>query len=231
MNNGAHNDVGVYTQNAGDMLGRTDGIGVMANTQTSEILQNAARLAVDEGMDWGGAKRRALRELGLPARTPLPDNLQMEDAVREHIAIFHADTQPRELHLLRVLALEWMRRMQAFRPYLGGAAWWGTATRRSDVVVALFCDDPKSAEIELINQRVRYEPGRTVGLRGEPVDVLAVHVHSAELDEDVTVQLLVYDLDDLRGALRADPRGRAPRGDIAAVQLLLGGSASATLAP
>lgn len=232
MDKRARSGVGVYTRNTGDMLGCTDGIRVMASNQTSEILHSAARLAVDEGLDWGGAKRRALRELGLPARTPLPDNLQMEDAVREHIALFHADTQPRELHLLRVLALEWMRRMQAFRPYLGGAVWWGTATRRSDVVIALFCDDPKSAEIELINERVCYEPGRTVGLRGEPADVLAVRVRSAQLNQDVTVQLLVYDLDDLRGALRADPRGRAPRGDIAAVQLLLeGGSASATLAP
>ena len=202
----------------------------MASKQTSEILQSAARLAVDEGMDWGSAKRRALRELGLPVRTPLPDNLQMEDAVREHIALFHADTQPRELHALRVLALQWMRRMQAFRPYLGGAVWWGTATRRSDVVIALFCDDPKSAEIELINQRVSYETGTVTGLRGEPVDVLAVHVRLAQWDEEVTVQLRVYDLDDLRGALRADPRGRLPRGDIAAVQRLLD-EASGTLAP
>lgn len=203
----------------------------MVNKQTGEILQSAARLAVDEGMDWGSAKRRALRELGLPARTPLPDNLQMEDAVREHIALFHADTQPRELHALRLLALQWMRRMQAFRPYLGGAVWWGTATRRSDVVIALFCDDPKSAEIELINLQVPYEPGTTTGLRGQPVDVLGVHVRGTGMGEDVTVQLRVYDLDDLRGALRADPRGRLPRGDIAAVQRLLEDQASGTLAP
>ena len=205
----------------------------MNDRHTSEILHAAARLAVDEGLDWGAAKRRALHELGLPARTPLPDNLRMEDAVREHIALFHADTQPRELHLLRVLALRWMRRMQAFRPYLGGAVWWGTATRRSDVVIALFCDDSKSAEIELINLQVPYVPGTIIGLRGQPVDVLAVPVRGTDLGEDVTVQLRVYDLDDLRGALRADPRGRLPRGDIAAVQRLLdeGASASATLAP
>lgn len=193
----------------------------MHSNAATEILQTAARLAVDEGLDWGSAKRRALRELGLPSRTPLPDNLQMEDAVREHLALFHADTQPRELWALRVLALQWMRRLQAFRPLLGGAVWWGTATRRSDVVIGLFCDDSKSAEIELINQQVRYEPYTTIGLHGEPVDALGVVVRSVELVQEVAVQLQVYDLDDLRGALRTDPRGRLPRGDIAAVERLL----------
>ena len=101
----------------------------MPSPVSEELLQAAARLAVDEGFDWGSAKRRAVRELGLPARTALPDQLQMEDAVRAHIALFHADTQPGELQALRQLALEWMRRMQEFRPYLGGAVWWGTATR------------------------------------------------------------------------------------------------------
>ena len=201
----------------------------MPSPVSDELLQAAARLAVDEGFDWGSAKRRAVRELGLPARTPLPDNLQMEDAVREHIALFHADTQPGELHTLRLLALEWMRRMQAFRPYLGGAVWWGTATRRSDVVIALFCDDPKSAEIDLLNQQVRYEPHTSAGLRGEPVQTLAVLVRSAALAQEVVVQLQVYDLDDLRGALRSDPRGRAPRGDAAAVRKLLDAGGSGTL--
>lgn len=203
----------------------------MNTNRASEILQTAARLAVDEGLDWGSAKRRALRALGCAARTPLPDNLQMEDAVRAHIALFHADTQPRELRALRERALVWMQRMQAFRPYLGGAVWWGTATRRNDVMIALFCDDPKSAEIALINLQVAYEPHTVVGLRGEPVEALGVRDRSDTLGEDVWVHLLIYDLDDLRGALRADPRGRLPRGDIAAVRRLLAQDGSGTLAP
>ncbi len=43
----------------------------------------------------------------------------------------------------------------------------------------------------------------------------------AELAEHVGVHLLVYDFDDLRGALRADGRGRRPRGDMAALRGLL----------
>ena len=61
-----------------------------------EIAETAARLIVEEGLEWGPAKRRAVRQLGLPQRTPLPDNDQVEAAVREYIELFCADTQPQE---------------------------------------------------------------------------------------------------------------------------------------
>ncbi len=193
----------------------------MENALATEIANAAARLVVEEGLEWGPAKRRAIKVLGLPARTPLPDNDSVEDAVREYLALFCADTQPRELQALRELALVWMERMQAFRPYLGGAVWHGTATRLSDIYISLFCDDSKSAEIALIDRHVSYEPGSIKGLRGEQVNVLSVSSHSRELNEEIGVHLLIYDLDDLRGALRVDGRGRVPRGDIEAVQRLL----------
>lgn len=50
---------------------------------TAEIAQTAARLVVEEGLEWGAAKHRALRQLGLPARTALPGNDLVEEAVRE----------------------------------------------------------------------------------------------------------------------------------------------------
>jgi len=187
----------------------------------SEIAQAAARLVVEEGMEYGPAKRRAVKQLGAPSRTPLPDNDLVEDAVREHIALFCAESQPAELRALRTLALVWMERMAAFRPHLGGAVWNGTATRLSDIYLQLFCDDPKSAEIALIDHGVDYEPGTVSGLHGKPVDALSVASLNRELGVVVGVHFLVYDLDDLRGALRPDGRGRAPRGDLAAVRQLL----------
>lgn len=172
-------------------------------------------------MDYGAAKRRALRELALPARTALPHIDMVEAAVREHIALFCADTQPGELRALRELALVWMERMAAFRPHLGGAVWHGSATRRSDIFLQLFCDDPKSAEIALIDHNVDYEPRTVIGLHGEPVEALTLGALCPPLGEVVGVHLLVYDLDDLRGALRLDSQKRVPRGDAAAVRRLL----------
>lgn len=187
----------------------------------SEIAQTAAILVVDEGLEYGPAKRRALKQLGLPARTPLPANDQLEDAVREHIALFCADTQPDELLALRRVALVWMERMAAFRPHLGGAVWHGTATRLSDIYLQLFCDDPKSAEIALIDRHVDYDPQTVQGMHGQPVEALSLGHAVPEWGMVVGVHLLIYDLDDLRGALRPDARGRTPRGDVAAVRQLL----------
>ena len=193
----------------------------MSTPLIEEIAHTTARLVVEEGLEWGPAKRRAVRQLGLPARTPLPDNDLVEDAVREYIELFCADTQPQELRALRQLALVWMQRMAAFRPHLVGAVWHGTATRLSDIYIQLFCDDPKSAEIALIDHNVDYEPRTVTGFRGESVEALSLGSKSPELNEMIGVHLMVYDLDDLRGALRPDAKGRAPRGDIQAVQRLL----------
>ena len=191
------------------------------DTLQSEIAATAARLVVEEGLEYGPAKRRAVKQLGLGARTALPDNESLEDAVREYIDIFCADTQPAELAALRRLALTWMERMAEFRPHLAGAVWHGTATRLSDIYVQLFCDDPKSAEIKLIENAVDYTPRTVTGFNGESVEALSISSMCRDLGEEIGVHLLVYDHDDLRGALRPDAKGRTPRGDLAAVRALV----------
>lgn len=191
------------------------------SSATQEIAQTAARMVVEEGLEWAAAKRRAVKQLGLPARTQLPDNDALEEAVREYIEIFCADTQPQELRALRELALVWMERVQEFRPHLAGAVWRGTATRMSDIYIQLFCDDSKSAEIALINRNVQYDVTQTSGFNGEVVDALSISSLCKPLGENVGVHLMVYDYNDLRGALKPDSQGRRPRGDTDALRQLL----------
>lgn len=186
-----------------------------------EIAATAARMVVEEGLEYGPAKRRALKQLGLGPRARLPDNDAVEDAVREYLDLFCADTQPGELLALRRLALVWMERLATFRPYLAGAVWHGTATRLSDIYLQLFCDDPKSAEISLIDHGVRFTPSTVPGFRGEPVEALSLDSRSEELGVHVGVHLLIHDLDDMRGALKPDTRGRTPRGSLDAVRKLV----------
>lgn len=188
---------------------------------TAEIAQTAARFVVEEGLEWGPAKQRALRQLALPSRTALPDNDQLEEAVREYIELFCGETQPKELQALRELALVWMDRLQEFRPHLAGAVWRGTATRLSDIYLQLFCDDSKSAEIALINNQVQYEPSTVIGFQGKPVEALSIHSLCKPINEVVGVHLMVYDHDDMRGAMKPDSHGRSPRGDARALRKLL----------
>ena len=184
-----------------------------------EIAAAAARLVAEDGMEYVAAKRRAAREHG--GRAELPSNEQLEDAVREHIALFCADTQPAELRALREVAQQWMQRLAEFRPHLGGAAWRGTATRHSAVWIDLYCDDPKAAEIALVNAGVPYDSDAVDRPGREPLLVLTLATPSRALGAPVTVHLSLHDHDDLRGALRPDGRGRSWRGDLAALRRLL----------
>lgn len=191
------------------------------STATQEIAATAARMVVEEGLEYGPAKRRAIKQLGLPQRTALPSNDVIEAEVRDYLALFCADTQPQELLALRRLAAVWMERLAEFRPHVGGAVWRGTATRLSDIYLQLFCDDPKSAEIKLIDHNVRYDVGTVQGFHGEGVDALSIGCPCHELGETVGVHLLIYDLDDVRGALKPYAQGLSYRGDLSALKRLL----------
>jgi hypothetical protein len=193
----------------------------MSNDIKQEIAATAARLVVEEGLEYGPAKRRALRELGLPTRQALPDNETLENEVIDYVQLFCADSQPQELLALRRLALVWMQRLQEFRPHLSGAVWRGTATRLSDIYIQLFCDDSKQAELALLDKQVRFDVSAVSGFRGETVDALSIHSRCPVLNEDIGVHLMVYDYDDLRGALLPDSRGRPMRGDIAGLRQLV----------
>jgi hypothetical protein len=184
-----------------------------------ELAAVAARLVVDEGMEYSAAKRKAARDFG--SRPELPSNEQVEDAVREHIELFCADTQPAELHALREAAQVWMGRMAEFRPHVSGAVWRGTATRLSSVHLDLYCDDPKAAEIALVNAGVHYDVGSLNRPGREPLSVITVSERSLALGDHVTLHLMLHDLDDQRGALKPDARGRSWRGDLAALQRLM----------
>ncbi len=197
----------------------------MAALPDPEIAAVAARLVVEEGLDYGAAKRRAARDLGKRSgrASDLPSNEEVEDEVRAHLALFCADTQPAELLALRELAARWMQRLAEFRPHLGGAVWRGTATRLSAVHLDLYCDDPKGAEIHVINLGLDYDVASLdrPGGGGEPVNVLLLSADCPALGEPATVQLALYDLDDQRGALKPDSRGHSWRGDLKALQRLL----------
>ncbi len=184
---------------------------------TQEVAVQAARLVADEGLDYGSAKRKAARALGMDRARQMPSNEQVEDEVRTHLALFHADTQPTELLAMRRVALRWMQRVAHLRPYLSRAVWRGTATLASPICIELYADDPKMAQIDLINLGLR----DTQNVPGTDVVVLTRKELAVELGASVEITFSVLDADDLRGALKPDARGHAWRGDAVALARLL----------
>ena len=143
------------------------------NSQTAQLAAAAARLVVEDGLEYALAKRKAARALG--SRAALPNNEAVEAEVRSYLALYCAQTQAAELRALRQLALRWMLRLAEFRPHLGGAAWRGTATRQSSLHLDLYCDDVKAMEIALINLGIAYDQANLPGTRhGDPVALLSL---------------------------------------------------------
>ena len=189
--------------------------------QAASIAQTAAAIMADEGLGYGMAKQMALKRLHLSPKTPLPDNTEVEEALREHIALFHADECTQVLRAWREVALLWMQRLDAFHPYLFGSVWRGLATRQSAVQIQLFPDDGKSVEIDLLNRGVSFDIGQAPGLSGHGVDVLQVWHRCEPMAQDISVLLWIEDREAIKQARSKDRLGRKLRGNTASVQTIL----------
>jgi hypothetical protein len=114
------------------------------------VAQEAARLMSEHGIrDFHHAKVKAAERLGILEAQALPRNNEIEDALREHQRIFHADSQPQLLQERREAAAEAMRFLDRFDPRLVGAVLEGTADTHSAVCLHVFSDTPESVVLFL----------------------------------------------------------------------------------
>lgn len=183
-----------------------------------EIAAAAARLVADGGLDYRNAKRKAARQLlgdGTVPRGAMPDNDEIDDALREHLELFD-DDHPARVDRMRRVALRLMRVLDDFRPYLTGAVWKGIVSEHAPIHVQLFHDDPKAVEIFLLDRGIDFDVTEMPHFRSEggrdDVEALTMIWHGEP------VLLSLYAADDLRGALRGAP---ADRGDAEAVERML----------
>ena len=118
----------------------------------------AARLMAEEGItDYGTAKRKAARNLGAGEGEALPTNEEVETELRAWQSLYQKDEQRERVHDLRTTALEVMRLLAEFTPYLTGGALDGTAGRYSAVEIELFADSSKDVEIMLLSHGISYD--------------------------------------------------------------------------
>lgn len=184
-----------------------------------QIAYIAARMMAEDGVgDFAAAKWKAARQAGLEDAKLLPDNQEIEDALREYQGLYQSDDQPAQLRRLREVAVKVMRDFAEFRPVLVGSVLSGTAGQHSDVNLQLFTDDPKALTLFLLNRRYRFEEGSRRMRRGEQMD--EVPRYRMEVD-GIAVTLTVLDLDDERVV---PARAEAPqRARLAEVEALLAG--------
>ena len=187
----------------------------------ARIAAAAARMIAQDGADYATAKTKAARQvLGVDRPSPnyLPDNLQVEDEVRRYQALFLGPAQAARIRHMRSAALEVMEQLAEFRPYLTGAVLSGTAGEHDDIHLQLFADSAKEVQIWLLNRNVNIDISETPHFKGgrhDPVETV-----SFMWQKDM-VHAELYEMNDLRGALKPRADGRLQRVDAAGLRALM----------
>ena len=189
-----------------------------------EIAAAAARLVAQDGADYGSAKRKAARQvLGDTPNRPniLPDNEMIEEQVRQYNALFLADSQPARLFQLRTIALQVMEALQQFHPLLSGPVLNGTAGPHDEIYLQLFAESAKDIHIFLLNKNVVLDMSESPHFKGARYDAVET---ASFLWKNEGVHAAMYELDDMRGALKTKADGKVLRTDIAGLRSLLAAS-------
>jgi hypothetical protein len=175
-----------------------------------EIAALAARMMAEDGIgDFGFAKRKAARRLGIGNGDDLPANAEVEAELRLWQALYQDGEQTERLAGMRKAAVGLMRLLAEFRPYLTGGALDGTAARYAEVEIDLFPESAKDVEIFLLDTGLVFEH-REVRKPVHDAPEMAL-----TLDwEDVPARLSIYPAGAERGR-------RQPRARLAQVEALL----------
>ncbi len=122
------------------------------------VAQHAARMMAEDGVsDYGYAKKKAGRQLGVVDANCLPSNAEIEEEIRLFHDIYNSDDQPETLRILRQDALATMQIFARFNPHLTGSVLDGTAGQYAETHIHLFADSAKDVEIFLLNQQIPYD--------------------------------------------------------------------------
>ena len=187
----------------------------------SHLAYLAARLIAEDGIqDYGAAKRKAARQAGVPDTRELPDNQEIEAAIKTHQSLYQAEQQPIILRGLREIAVRAMEHFARFNPYLVGSVLTGTAGEHSDINLHLFADSAKEFEIFLLNEKSEFELETRNFTLNERTE--AIPVYRLELDGAV-IAAAVFERDDERIMQKYKADGRTvERAKLAEVKVLLG---------
>lgn len=192
----------------------------MSGAQRNGIAEEAARLVCEEQLiDYRSAKLKALQRLGLPPRTPLPDNARVHEAVIAYQRLFGGEAYQQQLQRMRTAAPRLMRLLAPFSPRLVGGAVSGAVTQAHHLQLHLFADQAELVDVFLLERNIDFETGerrfRYPGGREENLPVLSFDYQGLGVD------LAIFEQDDLH-RLPLSPQDGQPyqRLDLAAADRL-----------
>ena len=108
--------------------------GPRQNGTRARIAAAAARIMAEDGIDdFALAKRKAARQVGAEDSQALPGNDEIEAELRAYRALYQPAEHPERVAELRRIALDAMRELERFSPYLTGPVLTGLAGRYAEI--------------------------------------------------------------------------------------------------
>ncbi len=190
------------------------------NHHREHLAYLAARILAEDGtQDYASAKRKAARQAGVPSTHQLPDNREIEAALRSWQSLYQRESHPFRLQTLREVAVSAMKWLAPFNPWLTGSVLSGTAGPHSDINLQLFTDDGKALELFLLNSQQEYHMGqRKLRIGDRVLDAAVVSFTMQGVPVNATMLPL-----DLQRIVQKTGDGRmVERARLAQVEALLG---------
>jgi len=179
--------------------------GTGRNLTREHIAHLAARLMAQDGIeDYALAKRKAARQAGVAETRQLPNNDEIEAALRVYRELYQRK-HPAQLRELRQLALDVMDEFAEFNPHLTGSVLNGNAGKYAVIHLQLFSDNGKSIEHYLLNRGIDFSSGAArlhAGDTAFDAPVLIFERYSVE------IHLTLLSSRDQRLQLKSSPGGR-----------------------
>jgi len=162
-------------------------------------------MAEDGVDDFALAKRKAARVLGATDTEALPANDEIEAELRAYRALYQAEEHPLRIAQLREVALDAMRTLERFHPYLTGPVLSGLAGPYAEIELQLFPESAKDVELFLLERGIAFETHETRRYSGDRAHAVSAF---SLLWQDCAVKLSVFDPRDERVALKTSPAGK-----------------------
>lgn len=162
-------------------------------------------MAEDGIEDYALAKRKAARQAGMPETRDLPANEEIDAALKLYRQIHQPDTHRAQLLALRRVALQTMREMSRFNPYLTGTVLNGNAGKYADINLQLFTENVKAVELFLINRGIPYRAAQTRLYAGQELRTVPVFTIN---HDGIEIEIAVLSSGDLRLPLRSSMEGK-----------------------
>ena len=121
------------------------------------VAQLTARLVIEEGYPVEVARRKAGKRCGARGGDDWPDELEIGQAMRAHLSLFHGEDELPWLQGLRAEACRWMRELTDFGPRLHGPVLEGVCGQRGPICLRLFVDDATRVARWLLQHPVPHE--------------------------------------------------------------------------